>query len=157
MLVTRSPRYETSPESFSADDIILLLDLAPHPEGGFFRETFRDSVTTGHGNRAISTAIYFLLRDGEQSRWHTVDAVEIWHHYAGASLALEIASPNGCAERYQLGLNFRAGERPQVVVPRGHWQRAMSQGDWTLVGCTVAPGFEFAGFHLAPNDFEPGK
>ena len=151
-----SPENIASTDSYTADDIIRLLDLTPHPEGGFFRETFRDTALTSEENRAISTAIYFLLREGEISRWHSVDAVEIWHYYAGASLALDIAPPSVSAERYQLGPDITAGQQPQVIVPRGHWQRAMSLGSWTLVGCTVAPGFEFAGFHLADDGFEPG-
>lgn len=152
-----SPPSVTSVLTCTAADIIRLLDLAPHPEGGFFRETFRDCTIAGEADRAISTAIYFLLREGEISRWHWVDAVEIWHHYSGAALALELARAKGSAERCHLGHDIKAGERPQIVVPRGYWQRAMSLGAWTLVGCTVAPGFEFAGFHLAPDDFEPGK
>ena len=137
----------------SADDVIGLLGLAPHPEGGHFRETFRDTVSTG-GARAVSTAIYFLLREGEVSRWHRVDAAEAWHWYAGAPLVLAIA--NGAGRRtITLGVDFAAGQRPQAVVPAHAWQQARSLGAWTLVGCTVAPGFEFAAFELAPWGFEP--
>lgn len=138
-----------------ADDIIRLLDLAPHPEGGFYRETFRDRP--GPDGRALSTAIYFLLRRGERSHWHTVDAVETWHWHAGASLALYCAATAaGPVMTTRLGPDLVAGERPQGIVPTGHWQAAETLGDWTLVGCTVAPGFDFAGFVLAPRNWEPG-
>lgn len=139
--------------SLSTADVIALLELAPHPEGGHFRETFRDA--RGEGARAASTAIYFLLAAGEVSRWHRVDAAEVWHWYAGAPLRLEIAAPAGASEPVRLGPDLAAGERPQAVVPAGHWQSARSLGAWTLVGCTVAPGFEFAGFELAPDGFAP--
>lgn len=137
----------------SADDVIALLKLAPHPEGGHFRETFRD--TSGTGERAASTAIYFLLKAGEQSHWHAVDAVEGWHYYAGAPLILEMAPPGGPISSVRLGSALVAGERPQAFVPKDHWQRARSLGAWTLVGCTVAPGFTFAGFTLASPGFSP--
>ncbi len=136
-----------------ADAIIRLLGLAPHPEGGHFRETFRDGALTGP--RAASTAIYFLLKEGEVSRWHRVDAAEVWHWYAGAPLALEIVSPAREPLSIRLGAALADGERPQAVVPRGHWQQARSLGAWTLVGCTVAPGFTFEGFELAPPGFDP--
>jgi uncharacterized protein len=139
----------------SAADIIRLLDLAPHPEGGHFRETFRDQRLVD-GKRAASTAIYFLLARGERSHWHRVDAVEIWHYYAGAPLALEIApSEQGPIACITLGPNMATGERPQAIVPAHAWQAAHSLGDWTLVGCTVAPGFEFASFDLAPTGWNP--
>lgn len=134
-------------------EIIRLLDLRPHPEGGHYRETFRDSATDGSG-RAASTAIYFLLAAGEVSRWHRIDAVEVWHWYAGAALALSVADASG-RRGIRLGADLAAGERPQAVVPAGAWQQAESLGSWTLVGCTVAPGFQFAGFELAPLGFEP--
>ena len=141
--------------SLSAAEVISLLDLKPHPEGGHFRETFRDSRTDANG-RAASTAILFLLARGERSHWHRVDATEVWHHYAGSALRLELAlSDQGPVERITLGPDLAAGERPQVVVPTHHWQAAESLGDWTLVGCTVAPGFDFAGFELAPKDWGP--
>jgi uncharacterized protein len=148
----------------TAAEIIRLLDLKPHPEGGHYRQTFRDSLTyppaqIGEGElgtaRAASTAIYFLLERDERSHWHRVDAVEIWHWHAGASLALEIAAASGPRERIMLGSDLAAGERPQGIVPAHAWQAARSLGDWTLVGCTVAPGFEFAIFELAPPDWEP--
>jgi predicted cupin superfamily sugar epimerase len=138
----------------SAAEIIRLLDLKPHPEGGHFREIFRDARMID--NRAASTAIYFLLARGERSHWHRVDAVEIWHYYAGAPLALKVAaSDNGPLSDARLGVDLRAGERPQAVVPTGYWQAAESLGDWTLVGCTVAPGFDFKGFELAPKGWTP--
>jgi hypothetical protein len=137
----------------SAADVIRLLGLAPHPEGGHFRETFRDSATDASG-RAASTAIYFLLAAAEVSRWHRVDAVEAWHWYAGAPLALTIADATG-RRVLRLGADLAAGERPQAVVPAGAWQQAASLGAWTLLGCTVAPGFEFSGFEMAPPGFAP--
>jgi len=139
-----------------ADEIIARLGLQPHPEGGYFRETFRDTHRTEEG-RAFSTAIYFLLAAGETSRWHRVDAVEIWHWYAGAPLELmtapEMAAPVAV---HRLGPNLANDEEPQRIVPRGAWQAARSLGDWTLVGCTVAPGFEFAGFEIAAPGWSPG-
>ena len=140
----------------SAPDVIRLLELKPHPEGGHFRETFRDARTDASG-RAASTAIYFLLAKGERSRWHRVDAVEIWHYYAGAPLVLELAaSEAGPVARLTLGPDLANGARPQGIVPAHHWQAAESLGDWTLVGCTVAPGFDFAKFEMAPKDWAPG-
>jgi uncharacterized protein len=150
----------------SAADVIRLLDLKPHPEGGHFRETFRDAPLphppplagegrAGASGRAASTAIYFLLARGERSRWHRIDAAEVWHWYAGAPLRLEIASDNGRRERVTLGCDLAAGERPQAIVPARAWQSAESLGDWTLVGCTVAPGFEFSGFELKPDGWAP--
>lgn len=139
-------------EPLSADDVIRLLDLKPHPEGGHFRETFRDERG---GERAASTAIYFLLGEGEVSRWHRVDAAEAWHWYAGAPLELALAPAGGAAKLLRLGQDIQSGERPQAVVPADYWQRARSLGAWTLVGCTVAPGFVFEGFELAADGFEP--
>lgn len=139
----------------SAREIIALLGLAPHPEGGHYRETFRDPQTDD--GRARSTAIYFLLSEGEISHWHRVDAAEQWHWYGGAALELRIADENGKAEIRHLGGDLAAGERPQAVVPAGAWQSAKSLGAFTLAGCAVAPGFEFAAFELAPKDWEPGQ
>lgn len=145
-------------DEMTAEEIISLLGLKPHPEGGYFRETFRDeNIVAGDVSRAASTAIYFLLREGEVSRWHKVDAAEVWHYYAGAPLELTIAAPDGPATHFVIGTRLAAGERPQAVVPAGYWQRARSLGAFTLVGCTVAPGFEFSGFALAPDDFEPAS
>lgn len=137
----------------AAADVIRLLGLMPHPEGRHFRETFRDDRSDG--GRAASTAIYFLLAEGEVSHWHRVDAVEVWHWHAGAPLELTIAAPSDAPNRIRLGNDLGAGERPQAVVPAGHWQSAKSLGAWTLVGCTVAPGFDFAQFELAPKGWEP--
>jgi len=142
-----------TPSNLSAADVIRLLDLAPHPEGGHYRETFRDSVTDASG-RAASTAIYFLLAAGEVSRWHRIDAAEVWHWYAGAPLALTIADAQA-RRTLRLGTDLASGERPQAVVPAGAWQQAASLGAWTLVGCSVAPGFRFAGFELPPPGFDP--
>jgi hypothetical protein len=137
--------------------VIRHLSLVPHPEGGFYRETFRDRPVPGL-SRAASTAIYFLLAEGQLSRWHRVDAVELWHWYAGAPLELAVtASMAAAPHAARLGPDLAAGEAPQIVVPAGHWQQARSLGAWTLVGCTVAPGFEFAGFELAPDGCEPGR
>ena len=134
-----------------ATDIIARLELKPHPEGGYYRETFRDSRADPQG-RARSTAIYYLLGRGDRSQWHRIDAVEIWHYYSGAALTLQIAN-DGCAPHIiTLGPNVAAGERPQAIVPAGAWQTAETNGDWTLVGCTVAPGFEFASFELAKGE-----
>lgn len=133
----------------TAAEIIRLLDLTPHPEGGHYRETFRDPRTID--GRATSTAIYFLLAAGERSHWHRVDAVEVWHFHAGAPLALSIEGQGVVV----LGPDLATGQRPQGVVPAGKWQADESLGDWTLVGCTVAPGFDFAGFELAPPGWTP--
>lgn len=138
----------------TAADIIARLELKPHPEGGYYRETFRDAQTDAQG-RARSTAIYYLLARGERSHWHRIDAVEVWHYYAGAALTLRIANEGCAAHTVALGRDIAAGERPQAIVPAGAWQAAESSGDWTLVGCTVAPGFEFAGFELAATDWTP--
>ena len=129
-----------------ADRLIRLLDLKPHPEGGYFRETYRDS----NQGRAHSTAIYFLLKAGEVSRWHRVDAAEVWHFYRGAPLELKIGK-----RAYVLGANIDEAQVPQLVVPANAWQAARSLGDFTLVGCTVAPGFEFSKFEMAPDGFAP--
>jgi len=133
----------------TAAEIIALLDLAPHPEGGWYRQTFRDTV--GPEARGASTAIYFLLEAGQESRWHRVDAAEVWHYYAGAPLLLTIGG-----DEHRLGSDLAAGERPQAIAPVGDWQKARSLGDWTLVGCTVAPGYDFAGFEMAPEGWSPG-
>lgn len=136
--------------SREADRLIQLLDLKPHPEGGYFRETFRDGGPERNGARAYSTAIYFLLKKGEASRWHRVDAAEVWHFYRGAPLELKIGR-----DTYVLGANIDEAQAPQVVVPPGAWQAARSLGEYTLVGCTVAPGFDFAHFEMAQDGFEP--
>jgi predicted cupin superfamily sugar epimerase len=137
----------------TAQDVIRMLDLKPHPEGGYFRETFRDARNVG--GRSASTAAYYLLARGERSHWHRADAAEVWHWHAGAPLQLEIALAPGRIERVTLGGDISAGLRPQAVVPAHVWQAAQTLGDWTLLGCTVAPAFDFAGFELAPQDWSP--
>ncbi len=139
--------------SESAQDIIRLLDLAVHPEGGFYRETWRDQPTDG--TRGTGTAIYFLLEGGVENRWHRVDAAEVWHFYAGAPLELSIAAAGRASETAVLGTGLLDGERPQIIVPAMAWQRARSLGVWTLVGCTVSPAFEFSKFEIAPDGRAP--
>lgn len=138
----------------TAQTIIDLLQLEPHPEGGWYAQTFRD--TDEHDGRASSTAIYYLLEGGDRSHWHTVDAVEIWHYHAGAPLELSLSDDGNSTRTLTLGTDLEAGQRPQGIVRKGEWQSARSRGGWTLVSCTVAPGFEFAGFRMAPPDWEPG-
>lgn len=135
-----------------ADRIIAALDLAPHPEGGWYRQTWEGPQVAG---RASGTAIFFLLKAGEVSHWHRVDAAEIWLWHAGAPLVLRIAeTAAGPARAVRLGPDVLAGETPQALVPAGHWQAARSEGAFTLVSCTVSPGFRFAGFELAPPGFD---
>ncbi len=136
-----------------AETIARVLGLVPHPEGGAYAETWRAPTA---GERSAGSAIYFLLRAGEVSRWHRIDAAEAWHFYAGAPLELRIAAGGGQLAHHRLGIDLVAGERPQAVVPAGAWQTARSLGAWTLAGCTVTPGFEYAGFELAPEGWEPG-
>jgi predicted cupin superfamily sugar epimerase len=138
----------------NADDVIGLLGLAPHPEGGWYRETFRDSLLDANG-RAASTSIYFLLKAGEASHWHSVDAVEIWLFHAGAPLSLSVSTDGKGIVASILGTDLMAGERPQTVVPAHAWQSATSLGAWSLVSCIVAPGFDFSGFRLAPPGWRP--
>ena len=139
----------------SADDLIKRLQLQPHPEGGYFRETFRDPNTCE--GRSSGTAIFFLLKEGEVSHWHKVDAAEIWHYYAGAALELGLADEGHSARRLILGPDVMQDQLPQHVIPAGWWQQARSLGAWTLVGCTVSPGFEFSGFEMAPDGWEPSE
>ncbi len=139
------------PTSMDAEDVITLLELMPHPEGGHYREMFRDPPADG--GRGAVTSIYYLLRASEVSAWHRIDAVEIWHHYAGAALKLTVAAEDRTAKTHRLGQDLAAGERPQAVVPANAWQMARSLGEWSLVGCTVAPAFDFEGFELAPDSF----
>ncbi|MBG6208928.1 putative cupin superfamily sugar epimerase [Labrenzia sp. EL_126] len=142
--------------SLTAAKVVDLLKMQPHPEGGYYVETFRDEVTDREG-RAASTLIYFLLPEGVLSRWHKVDAVETWHWYAGAPLELSISSDGDRKQVLKLGNDLVSGARPQGIVPRHGWQQARSLGAWTLVGCTVAPGFQFAGFKMAPEGWEPAQ
>ncbi len=138
-----------------AGEIIRLLDLKPHPEGGHFTETFRSP--TDAPARAPLTAIYYLLQANELSAWHRVrDGDEAWAWHAGGPLALTLSPPDGRgASAHQLGPDLRAGHRPQLIVPAGHWQTAESLGAWTLVSCMVAPAFSFEGFEMAPPDWRP--
>ncbi len=134
-----------------ADSLIKALDLAPHPEGGFYRETW---IAGGEG-RPVGTCIYFLLRGCDTNRWHKVDAAEIWHFYAGAPLTLRLSeTETGPATRHRLGPDLATGETPQLIVPKDHWQSASATEGWALVGCTVSPGFTFEGFTLARLDFD---
>ncbi len=135
----------------TADEIVRLLDLKPHPEGGHFRETFRDDGAP----RGASTAIYYLLKAGERSHWHRVDAAEVWHWYAGDALEISI-SETGATKTQALGPALHNGERPQIVVPKHAWQSARPLGRYTLVGCTVSPAFTFEGFEMAPPTWRPG-
>lgn len=129
-----------------ASEIIAALAMQPHPEGGWYAETFRDNPSGGRGH---STAIYYLLERGQVSAWHRVtDAAEVWHYYAGAPLELSQRRDGEQLAAMMLGSEILRGERPQIIVPANVWQMARSLGDWTLVGCTVAPGFDFASFEL---------
>ncbi len=138
-----------------AEPVIKALDLKPHPEGGWYRETWRADAAAGA--RAAGTAIYYLLEAGERSHWHRVDAAEIWHFYAGAPLRLSISTDGQSTEHQTLGKDIGAGERPQIIVPPNAWQSAESLGDWTLIGCTVSPGFLFEKFELAPDGWTPDR
>ena len=136
-----------------AQEIIKQLDLIPHPEGGWYRETWHSAP--GAEGRSTGTAIFYLLEAGQRSHWHRVDADETWHYYAGAPLLLSFSeTDDGPPIQLALGPNVTQGQKPQRTVPKMHWQAARSTGDWTLVGCTVSPGFEFAGFELAPEEFD---
>jgi predicted cupin superfamily sugar epimerase len=137
-------------EGMTAKEVKAVLDLQPHPEGGFFTETFRDPT-------GVSTAIYYLLEAQSRSHWHRVHrSTEIWHHYAGGPLTLKLSGDGHSVEQHLLGKNLVSDERPQIIVPAGSWQSAESGSRWTLVGCTVAPGFEFENFEMAPPDWQPG-
>lgn len=133
--------------------LIKLLELQPHPEGGFFRETWRDDADGG--SRGAGTAIYFMLTEGQVSRWHRIDATEIWHHYAGSPVLLTLQEAAGRRETHELSGDLWGGHRPQCIVPPGAWQMARTAGAWSLVGCTVSPAFEFDKFELAPEGWEP--
>jgi predicted cupin superfamily sugar epimerase len=147
------PRSMNAPSTrHTAEEMISALGLVRHPEGGFFRETFR----APDAPRGASTCILFLLAAGEQSRWHRVDADEHWLFHDGDPLQLEIAGPTAQSRTsIILGNDLAAGQQPQAVVPRGWWQAARPCGAWTLVGCVVAPAFEFAQFEMAPQGWEP--
>jgi predicted cupin superfamily sugar epimerase len=148
-----SPSTSELPEA--AREIIDRLQLDPHPEGGWYRQTFADESTDGN---TASTAIYYLLARGERSHWHRVNnAAEVWHHYAGDAIRLNTSADGISTAQHILGTNLTDGERPQSVVPQGHWQSAEPLGEWSLVGCTVAPGFDFAEFEMAPPGWHPGS
>lgn len=144
---------ERGKDSMQAKDVIARLGLSAHPEGGWYAETWR--APAGAGERAAGTAIYYLLEAGQRSRWHRVDAAEIWHWYAGGPLSLARSPDGHTMETLVLGSDLAAGERPQLVVPPRCWQSAEPLGAWTLAGCTVSPGFEFSGFEMAPPDWQP--
>jgi predicted cupin superfamily sugar epimerase len=135
--------------------IIEHLGLSPHPEGGFYRETWRSPHEDGNG-RSLGTAIHFLLPRGASSHWHRIDADEIWHHYRGAPVELAFSRDGLERRAVVLGPDLLAGQHPQWIVPAGTWFAARPLGGWALCGCTVAPGFEFAGFELAPPGWSPG-
>jgi uncharacterized protein len=138
-----------------AADIIKALGMIPHPEGGWYVETFRDAPNGGRGH---STAIYYLLEAGQRSHWHRVtDAAEVWHFYDGAPLELGLSADGKASNVEILGLDLARGQRPQIIVPANHWQSAKSLGAWTFVGCTVSPGFEFASFEMAKAGWEPAR
>lgn len=150
-----------------ASEIIKRLNLTPHPEKGFFRETYRDAATDGN-NRSYSTQIYYLLEGSDNaSLWHRVDATEVWHYYAGAPLTLELAYPTNTSspssepkydlKQKTLGQQIFLDQEPQVIIDKHVWQRARSLGPWTLVGCTVAPAFIDSGFELGPPGWEPNS
>jgi len=139
--------------NITGDDIIRILGLVPHPEGGHYREIYRDAPADG--SRGLVTSIYFLLRAGERSHWHRVDATEIWCHHAGSPVDVTIWIDGRSAEKHRISSDLVAGDRPQVTVPAGAWQQAETLGDWSLVGCIVAPGFQFAGFEMAPIGWSP--
>jgi len=124
--------------------------MSPHPEGGWYAETWRGSEQP----RAAGTAIYFLIEAHQSSHWHRVDAVEIWHWYAGAALELHV-SDGSQSQVILLGPDLLDSQRPQAIVPKDAWQKAVPKDGWVLVGCTVSPGFEFEGFELAAPDWSP--
>ncbi|MGX9350220.1 cupin domain-containing protein [Shimia sp. W99] len=139
--------------TMTAREVIDHLDLSPHPEGGHYRQTW--IAASPRDVRPSGTAIYFLLAEGEVSHWHRVDATEIWHFHAGAPLVLSMAeTETGPALDHLLGPDLAAGQSPQLIVPPHLWQAARSTGAWTLVGCTVSPGFRFDGFELAAPGFD---
>jgi len=143
----------------SAVALIEQLDLSPHPEGGHYRELYRDvpAPAATRTQRGAVTSIYYLLVEGEVSHWHKVDATEIWCHHAGDGFELRLSPDGVSVETYHLGADFHAGQQAQITIPPGWWQAATPLGAWSLAGCVVAPAFEFEGFALAPKDWEPGK
>jgi predicted cupin superfamily sugar epimerase len=140
--------------TLTAEDVIRLLNLTPHPEGGHYRETWRADAALGE--RSAGTAIYYLLSEGEISHWHRIDADEIWHWHAGSALDLGLSHDGRHVDVHRLGADLAQGDRPQVIVSRFCWQTARSLGAWTLVTCTVSPAFAFEGFEMAPKGWHPG-
>ena len=145
--------------NLDAKDVIKELNMQPHPEGGWYIQTFRDEDGgESNGSRGNSTAIYYLLEKGQRSHWHKViDAAEVWLWHAGDTLELSISDDGKQVVKHALGMNLMSGERPQCVVGAGAWQSAVPMGAWTLVSCTVAPGFEFSSFEMAPDDWAPSQ
>lgn len=139
--------------NLTGDDVIRTLELKPHPEGGYYREIYQDAPVDG--SRGLTSSIYFLLRAGDRSHWHRFDAVETWCYHAGSPLEVAIWTAGRSVEKYRLGMDLSAGERPQLTVPAGSWQEEQTLGDWSLVGCVTTPAFQFAGFELAPADWRP--
>lgn len=139
----------------TSDEIIERLGLVPHPEGGHYAETWR--AAPGADGRSAGTAIHFLLRAGERSHWHRVDATELWLFHAGGPIALDTSVDGGGVARTVLGPALGDGQHPQATVPAGAWQAASPLGSWTLVSCVVVPGFSFDGFELAPPGWSPGR
>ncbi|MDF2982924.1 MAG: cupin [Devosia sp.] len=140
--------------AMTASEVVALLGMEPHIEGGFYRQTFADAPNAA--GRPHSTLIYYLLDNHQTGAWHRVDSSEVWHWYAGAPMRLDISRDGKTVTEHALGNDLAAGERPQLVIPGNAWQRAACLGDWTLVGCTVAPGFQFSKFEQAEPGWEPG-
>lgn len=139
-----------------AREIIARLGLAPHPEGGWYRETWREGAAPGE--RAAGTAIHYLLEQGQSSHWHRVDAAELWLWHAGSRLDLKLADENSTGHTLiALGGDVLAGDSAQALIPANRWQAAVATHGWALVSCIVVPGFEFAGFEMAAPDWQPGK
>jgi hypothetical protein len=138
-----------------ADTMIATLGLIRHPEGGYYRETFRD--VPADGGRGALTSIHFLLASGDRSHWHRIDATEVWNFHAGAAMRLSTSIDGERIETVDIGGDPVSGGVYQAVVRPGVWQSAESLGEWSLVGCSVAPAFDFAGFELAPPDWSPGR
>ncbi|HEY0043222.1 MAG TPA: cupin domain-containing protein [Allosphingosinicella sp.] len=139
-----------------AQALIETLQLQPHPEGGWYRETWR--ADSAAGERASATAILFLLEAGQSSHWHKVDATELWLFHAGSPLRLRTAAGDkGPVREVRLGPDVLAGEQPQARVEPGEWQAAHADRGWALVSCVVSPGFDFAGFELAAPGWEPAE
>ncbi len=157
----RAPVVDSPADPSGPEALIEALGLVPHPEGGWYAEVWRAEAATraapqdGRADRGSASTIHFLLREGETSAWHRVDAAEIWAFHAGSPLELAISVDGRAVERHRLGVDVANGSRPQVVVPAGAWQSARSLGPWTLVGCVVSPAFRFEGFELAPPGWEP--